>query len=514
MNVRMSRRGFLKGASVGAALLAAGGPTKLLAYERRESVEANKANCYKHRLAFGAWMNDPRNEPLPLQNWPAHQFDDETVDSLIRTMDVQQEAGYNWFDVFGLFATSNYPPDIVSVLDDDRRKKVKKVFKAAKERDIKLMFGLGLMTWGFDKILEADPEVHSYSDLYPGTRHSHAMCGAKEKSWQYVNKILDFAFSEFPFDGVHMESADQGWCHCPECGGKYGVVGYNARLNIRCADYIRSKWSHVMIMTIPLNWLALALQQEKRGRLNEQEKSEIIELSKHIDCFMDQGHSGNYVQESERQDFIKRLHCDYGTSGGVWLYPSVRWDRSSYFLPYVKRTCSAIKKLYEDGGRACLYYQGPVANPGTEVVIAAGGRILSDATRKPEDILSDVIDVYYKPKTSAAQQKLVSIFLRAEDAYFDQWEGMQERFRAAFDVAPDWEPHEFPLDGLWGDSPGPAAYLQNPRLSAEGRQNYKKGLIAVLEDLQQIEDEFDDGGRLAKIKRGMIITLTLINSIS
>ena len=476
-------------------------------------MQEKQRNAYNDRLAFGAWMNDVRNDPLPLQNWPAHQFDDETVDSIIRTMDAQQEAGYNWFDIFGLFATSNYPPDIVSVLDNDRRRRLKQVFKAAKERDIKLMFAFGLMTWGFDAILEADPEVHSYSDLYPGVRHSHAMCGATEKSWSYVNKILDFAFSEFDFDGVHLESADQGWCHCPECGGKYGVVGYNARLNIRCADYIKSKWPHMKVMTIPINWLALALQQEKRGHLNEQEKAEIIDLSKHIDIFMDQGHSGTYVPKEERAQFIKSLSCDYGTSGGVWLYGSVRWDRSSYFLPYPRRQIESLKDLYDDGGRSCLYYQGPVANPGTEINIAVGGRIMSDTSRSVDNVLSDVVETYYKPRTDRSGKKLVELILRAEDAYFDQWAGVEQRFIDTFKVSSDWESHEFAIDGLWGDSPGPAAYLQNPRVDANGRQEYKKGLISILQDLPAIEDDFDDDGRVAKIKRGMIITLTLINSM-
>lgn len=460
-------------------------------------------------------MNDPRNQPLPLQNWPAVQFDDETVDSLIRTMDVQRESGYEYFDVFGLFATNNYPPDIVSVLDSDRRVRLKKVFKAARDRGIKLMFGLGLMTWGFDAILEADPEVHSYSDLYPGVRHSHAMCGAKEKSWQYVYKILDFAFSEFPFDGVHLESADQGWCHCPECGGKYGVVGYNARLNIRCADYIKSKWPHMMVMTIPINWLALAQQKEQRAHFSDDEKAEIIELSKHIDCFMDQGHSGTFVPESQRKSFISSLHCDYGTSGGVWLYPSVRWDRASYFLPYAKRMVTSLTKLYDDGGRGCLYYQGPVANAGTEFNIAVGGRALSDAARSVEEIATDVVRTYYKPKSAAAEKKLVEIFLRAEDAYFDQWVDIRKRFDEHFKVGPSWGgPGEFKLDDLWGDSPGPASYLKFPVITPEGRQAYKAGLISILRDFPDIEGKFDDRGRLDNIKRSIIVTLTLINSIS
>jgi hypothetical protein len=454
---------------------------------------------YKYRVAFGAWINDMRNEPLPLQNWPAPQLDEETLNSVIRTMDIQSQAGFNMLDAWGLFATYGYPPDIESVfLDKDRRVIIDKIFKAADERGIKILFGMGLFTWGYDKIIEHDPAVRGVDPS--GNPHAHAMCGAKEKAWEYVEKILDCALSNFNFGGVHIESADLGWCSCPECVGKYGVVGYNVRLNIRAADYIKSKWSDKIVTAIPINWLPTS---DGRWHFTDEEKEHLVELSKHINCLMDQGWNQPFIQDDERKAFIQRLHSDYGTSGGLWLYPDVRWDRSSFFLPYTKRIANAIKKHYEDGARGCMLYQGPVSNPGTEVNIAVGGRILTDTSRDSKDILSEVIEIYYKPKDADARLKLIDIFLRSEDAYFGQWS--DERLGRA--------PGEFKLSNLWGTSPGAALYLMEPYLDADGRQNYKKALISILGDLQKIENRFDDEGRLEKIKKGMIITLNLINTI-
>ena len=74
-------------------------------------------------------------------------------------------------------------------------------------------------------------------------------------------------------------------------------------------------------------------------------------------------------------------------------------------------------------------------------------------------------------------------------------------------------PGEFKLDGLWGDSPGPAWYLSGPYLTKTTLPEYKNALIAILKDLPEIEGKFDDQGRLAKIERAIIVTLTLINSI-
>jgi len=50
--------------------------------------------AYKHRIAFGCWINDMRNSALPLQQWPAPHCDDATVEGVQRTLDVIADAGY------------------------------------------------------------------------------------------------------------------------------------------------------------------------------------------------------------------------------------------------------------------------------------------------------------------------------------------------------------------------------------------------------------------------------------
>ena len=502
--MELSRRGFLKNASLGAACLAATQPWGSIGLAADQTAPGQQDNAYKYRIAFGCWINDMRNDPLPLENWPAPQLDDEAIRSAIAALDVQSKAGFNYLDVWGLFATTGYPPDVASAFADaDRRRRVKQLSRRPSDRGMKVTFGLGLMSWGYDRIIQADPAVK-------GTARTHAMCGASEKSWRYVEKILDCALSEFDFGGVHLESADMGWCQCPQCAGKYGTVGYNVRLNIRAADYIKKKWPDKIVTTIIINWL----NDAGRRHFNEDDKTQIIELSKHIDCFMDQGHRGTYLAEAQRKEFIPKLHCAYGTSGGVWLYPDTRWDRSSYFIPYAKRTANAIKQDYRDGVRGCMFYQGPVSNPSTEINIAVGGRILSDTTRTVEDALAESIELYYKPKNVDAQKKLVEIFLRAEDAYCGQWD--PAAFEALRGKTSSWAgpPGEFELnERLFGQSPGAATFLLEPCLNAAGREAYKNGLISILRDLPAIASSFDDQGRLDKIRRGIIITLNLINTI-
>jgi len=498
----MPRREFLKGATLGAAgILASHNRSPALA-ETSPPASDHQRSAYKYRIAFGAWINDMRWEPLPLDNWPAPQFDDEAVESIIKTMDVQSRAGFNMLDVWGLFATYGWPTDIVSALDEGRRRRIHRLLDAAKQRGIKIMLGLGTYSWGYDKIIEADPAVRGKNP--DGKPHAHAMCDANPKAFDYVKRIIDFVLGEFDFGGVHLESCDLGCCHCPQCAGRDGVVGYNVRINTKTADYIRQRWPDKTIYVITINWIPAG------KHFNAEEKARVIELSRHVDCVFDQGHCGSQVNEAERREFISKMHCAYGTSGKLWLYPNARWDRSSFFMPYTQRAGQAIREQYQEGVRGCMYYQGPVNNPGTEANIAVGGRILSDTRRDPADVLAEVIDLYYKPSDAPTRQAIVDIFRRAEDGYFSEWK--EEPFRKTRGTP---IPGEFMLDHhLFGTFPGPATYLAEPYLDAKGRKAYRTVLTSILSDLPRLIGKCKDDGRLRKIQTACIITGNLLSTVA
>src|SRR5262249_12842667 len=129
----------------------------------------------------------------------------------------------------------------------------------------------------------------------------------------------------------------------------------------------------------------------------EEEKTYLVELSKSVDCLFDQGHRGTYIPQGDWPGFIQRLHCAYGTSGGIWVYPPQRWERSRWFLPYALRTGKHIKELYAAGGRGAMYYQGPVVNPSTELNVAFGGRIMNNVGKSLEEVLAETLESLYRP---------------------------------------------------------------------------------------------------------------------
>ncbi len=297
-----------------------------------------------------------RMSPLPLENWPAPQFDDQSVESAIRAMDVQAEAGFDRLDVWGLFATYGWPPDVVSALDADRKGRIQRLLAAAGQRGLSIMLGLGAYSWGYDQILVADPDVRGKNA--DGSPHAHALCDANPKSFEYVKKIIDFALGQFDFGGVHLESCDLGCCACPQCAGKDGVVGYNVRINRKTADYIKARWPDKTVYVITINWSAAG------KHFDADQKAKVVELSRHIDCVFDQGHAGYHIAEPERRDFIQQLHCAYGTSGKLWGTPvpgEFKLDQNLFGTSpgpatYLKEPCLDAKgrKEYRNGLKSVL----------------------------------------------------------------------------------------------------------------------------------------------------------------
>ena len=459
---------------------------------------------FQYRIAFGCWINDMRNSALPLQNWPAPHCDDRTVEGVVRTFDVIREAGYQFLDTFGLYATGEYPPDIVSAFgDEERNRQLDTIFREAADRELRMSLPLGLMTWGYDRIIREDPSVRGLDQ--DGNPHPHAMCGAKEKSWSYVEKIIDTMFQRHDFGAVHLESADLGYCMCPECTGQFGVVGYNARINARAADYIKSRHPDVVVYSCPISWALFTIDETgQQPKLTGEDLAHIVELSDHIDIFMDQGHHGRLISWED----VPRLNCAYGTSGGLWSYHGSRQDRLSYFLAYPMRAANHLKDHHAHGTRACLYYQGPMVNPAVEVNSSVAGRIMCDPGRDAGDALEEVIEVYYRPRSADVRRKLADVFIAVEEAYFGQWKA--EAFHQTWRLE---MPGEFIVGNLFGTQPDAATFLAEPYLDADARVACGAGIRAALAELQPLIGQAEDDGRIERMIRALSVMHHLLATV-
>lgn len=437
---------------------------------------------FTHRAAFGAWINDMRNDGMPTEKWPHVAVDHQTIADCQRCLELQAQSGFNEFDVFGLFTSYAWPLDIASAVSPDRQQLVETLLETAHQLDIRVLCGLGVYSWGFDEIIAQRPEVRG--------DNPRAMCASKDASWQWMTRVIDYVLTNFPVDGFHLESSDQGRCSCPECA-HLGNVEYHCKLNARVADYVRAHWPNKLLMVNMCGYVPWGTI------LTPDEREHIIGLSEHLDILIDPGHVGHGVVDNEsRPSFIQSLACDFGTSGGAWVYPPQRWHRLRWFLPHTEQTGRHLRKLYEEGGRAIDYYMGPIINPGVEMNIAFGGRLLANVDQSNEEALTEIVGGLYSPRTQADLERVIRIFQRAEAAYYDSFHPFPPRSRES--------PGELHLAPLFGREPGPAIYLGGTRpddqpLESVGIGIYQSELISLLKEVESLAGSMDDEGRLERI---------------
>jgi hypothetical protein len=133
---------------------------------------------------------------------------------------------------------------------------------------------------------------------------------------------------------------------------------------------------------------------------------------------------------------------------------------------------------------------------------------MCDVTRDPREVLEEVIETYYQPRSAEARAKLADVFLTAEEAYFGQWN--VERMKEQQKLEP---PGEFCVGLLFGLSPDLIGILWEPFLDAEGRAACRKGMIAALKQLLEIDRDFGDRARIERLTRALTITIQFLATI-
>jgi hypothetical protein len=150
------------------------------------------------------------------------------------------------------------------------------------------------------------------------------------------------------------------------------------------------------------------------------------------------------------------------------------------------------------------------------VNIAFGGRIMSDVSRNVEDVLAEVLDELYKPRTPEAAKKLVQIFQLAEDAYcanmnYDT-DGVHLKGLPAYPG-----PGELHIGvgiGLAAGASAVPVHLLEPNLSDQGRALYAKGLETCLKSAYEIEDKCGDKTRIGRLKECILHALDDVTAVA
>jgi len=433
----------------------------------------------KYRTAYGAWINDMRNVGMPGERWPYPALDEQAENDIINCIKLQGEAGFNIFTVWGLLTTWGWPCDLISAVDGARRARVNRIISAAHHHGLKIITGIGVYSWGFDEIVKNHPEAAG--------NNPHAMCASKPASWEWMKKIVDFVMAEFPgFDGIHMESADLGRCSCEQCAA-YGDVQYHVMVNIKTADYIRVRYPGKIIMASSCGFDGVPGE--------EKEAAQVAELSGHIDYFIVPHLK---FRDGRPPEFMRNFRCEFGGSGGFWIYPPQRSERLRWFLPHPKQTGEYVKGMVQAGSGAIEYYMGPAVNPGAEFNMFFGGKMLSEPEKPIKQTALETIERLYRPKDDETREQLAELFFDAEAAYISN---------SAYFCGGDWTLGELHITCLHNiELNGPFYIGTNPEIwnivymTGEGRKAYRTALESIAKKLDGLELRVGEPGKIERIK--------------
>ncbi len=366
------------------------------------SCSSSQIEPFIHRGYLG-WMID-MSRTKNMEDWPSVKLDSALLNDYIETLDFLELSGMNEITPWGLFTNKYWEPKVENTIDSHRESMVRKIIDLAHQRNIKVMCGMGVYSWGFDKILNENPEIGCECN-------PEVMDLTVAMSWEWQKKVLDYVMDNFDFDGMSLQSADRGGCFCGE-SEKYAELEYHAILNQKSVEYIRSKKKDFVIGIC--GW--------GMNFSNPQDLEHIVAMTKNVDYLIDVGETALFPGKSYREKLIAAIApCNYGSTAIPNIEPIQAIPRDFYFIPTVHNTGQRLINLYKDGGRACETYARTRGNPGDKVTVEVIAQLLSDPNKEINIALAEVLTEMYIPENDGALATLLEIYNKAENAFFTNY---------------------------------------------------------------------------------------------
>jgi hypothetical protein len=361
---------------------------------------SNAQNGFEHRGYLG-WMVDFSRTPI-VDKWPSIRLDSGIMADYLETLDFLKRTGMNEITPWGLFTDENWNPDIAKTIDAERKKLVVEVIKAAHQRNLKVMCGMGIYSWGFGKI------ISQYPDLACPT-NPNVMDLSKPQAWEWQKKVLDYVMDNFEFDGISMQSGDKGWCQCGDYA-KVSSMEYHALLNQKAVEYIRAKNPRYII----------GISGWGMDMSNPKDSTAIFEMTRKVDYLIDVGETLGFAGTTYRSKLIHKIApCAYGSTAIPNIEPIQAVKRDLYFIPTTFATGNQLQQIYAEGGRACEAYARTRGNAGDKVTIEVVAKLLSNPRADIKTLLKAVLKDIYAPKNNQALSELTEVFIQAERAFFE-----------------------------------------------------------------------------------------------
>ncbi len=413
---------------------------------------------FEHRGYLG-WMIDMSLTEC-YDAWPSVKLDSAMIADYAETLDFLKRSGMNEITLWGLFTNKYWEPEVEKTIDPKRKALIDQVIRMAHQRKIKVILGMGVYSWGFDKILQEHPELGC-------SCNAHVLDWSNPASWDWQKKVFDYTIDRFDFDGISMQSADLGRCNCGK-SAKMTDLEYHAVINQKAVKYIRSKKPNYII----------GISGWGMNFGNPADMKSIQEMTKGVDYLIDVEETSLKEGRKFRQELIKAIApCRFGNTAVPNVEPIQRLPRNAYFVPTLFHASQNLKNLYADGGLACETYARTRGNPGDKVTIEVIAKILSNPEMDTNKALEEVIRSIYQPVDKATSAELASVFQEAENAFFlnSRKIGMNDFFKEIVLL--------IPRDGKGIED----SYLK--AMDAESRSNYLKTIQNLSERANQLANK-------------------------
>ena len=489
----MTRRAMLKLAGVAAAGtgLAVSTPCATARPNETKGLQYNDkpgtGRAFDYRLLLG-WINDNSSRPLAGKRWPITDVDEQTVKDYESFLRVARDSGYNGITLWGLYASHAWPVPLKNALVPERRRTIDRILHAADKMRIKVFYGLGVYSWGFEEIIKYDPTTArnegrmAWGKFHPD--NGVAMCCQSQSARQWMRDIVDLCIGEIGTQGFGLQSGDLGRCYCSQCR-QLSDIEYHSRIINETAAYIKERHPRQIVgmsaWGVDLGCGAQALEK----------------MTSHLDFLTDATNQAARKGRDYRRSLTSHLRCAIGSPGGAVIVAPQRWARDRWFLPHARMTAGSIRSLHEDGGRAFEYFMGPLANPQFDIMTRYVGLLLKNPEQSCEQALSQVVEGVCAPNYAGITEDIVRWLIEVECAYMDR--------------AGDMSFGEFDFEPLKGESAGEPIYLS--RLSSEALRGYESDLERLSKQLPALAAQCRRPDEMQSIGRCLVNVLADVRRV-
>lgn len=418
-----------------------------------------------HRI-LTSWVQDVSRKPAMGRRWPITDFDLSLLEDYCLLIDFAREYGYTGIVAWGLFVGHDWPVELDNCLTGEKHALLKQLFEYADKRGITLYVGLGVYSWGFEKIIRENPVlsqgeyVKSWGQMTKN--RGDVMCYHQPEARVWMRKIIDYIVDTVDAPAFQLQPFDKGRCMCVKCR-MMSDAEYFSALMYETADYIKSRWPS---KTVGVSGWGMHYN-------SFDDIHHVRRMAEKVDYISDVTNSCRDMGQAFRQKFIREIPCAFGDSAGGSVTPPQTWEKLRWFFPHIGYNADSIRSSAADGARVIEVFAAPLKNPSSRFSLAALGEILIDPNITNFAAAQNAAKAIYDVSDEDAKA-IAQVMLETEESYFTS-------------ISPD---HKGDVLFERLDAVFPSCPIYLTKASKEGLLTYRDSLLRAYEKMNEIKNGY------------------------